>query len=95
MSNTFDPSSVADEDKKYITIGKAMELLGVSRMSIYRILEDPNTAMTGVKIGTSRRISLPSVYAYMQQLERDAARECPECERMVEGPRCPHCDPKF
>lgn len=71
-SGLFDPRSVADEDKKYITIQQAMELLGVSHQSIYRILGDPNTAMASVKIGTSRRISLPSVHAYMRELERDA-----------------------
>ena len=63
---------IADADKKYITMQQAMELLGVSRMTIYRILEDPNTEMVGVKIGSSRRVSLPSVYAYMRALERVA-----------------------
>ena len=68
-------------------------ILSCGRSKVYELMESGD--LKSVKMGGLRRIPQPALVEYQQQLERDAARECPECERMVEGPRCPHCDPKF
>jgi excisionase family DNA binding protein len=59
-------------DKLLLRPEEAAEMLGVSRASVYRLLE--NGVLAGVRIGASRRIAVTEVEAFVARLaEADAS----------------------
>lgn len=63
-------------DQILFTVDETADLLGVSRATVYRLLESGQ--LVGVRIGRLRRITRQAIERFTSELERRARKELTE-----------------
>jgi excisionase family DNA binding protein len=69
------PNGSAQEPSLLLHVPEAAQLLNISRSALYKLLSDPNSGLTPVRIGGSTRVERADIPRFIQLLKQRAQQK--------------------